>query len=172
MFLNTTHWKILHQFHVTKQIHLITLPCFAVTLPKHCRFVWGVENNCLIKLNELIDHHTICYTRLESVTFHRIITQHHTTNQVENDGKIPKCFDTAILANFGSLSRGQPHSPNVNHCVFIIFCFRSDWEPHNNEFLKAWDGLQRPTDTQSDWDIGKLMNTKKLKIYKKQYHLL
>ena len=113
--------------------------------------VWGVENNCLIKLNELIDQHTTCYTRLETVTFHRIITQHHTTNQVENDGRIPKCFDTAILANFGSLSRGEPHSSNVNHGIFIIFSFRGHWGPHNNEFLKTWDGLQRPTDPQSDW---------------------
>ena len=26
-----------------------------------------------------------------------------------------------LIANFGALSRGQPHSPNVNHCVFSIF---------------------------------------------------
>ena len=116
--------KILHQFHLRKQIHLITIPCFAVSLPKHCRLVWGVENNYLIKLNELIDYHTTCYPRLEPITFHRIITQRHTTKQVENDGRIPKCFDTAILVNLWSLSRGQPHSPNVNHCVFIIFYFR------------------------------------------------
>ena len=72
------------------------MPCFAVSLRKHCRLVWGVENNHLIKLNELIDHDTTCETRLETTTFQRIITQHHTTNQVENDGKIPKCFDTAV----------------------------------------------------------------------------
>ena len=86
----------------------------------------------MIKLNELIDQHTTCYTRLETVTFHRIITQHHTTNQVENDGRIPKCFDTAILANFGSLSRGQPRI---------------------NEFLKTWDGLQRDPQTHRVTEI-------------------
>ena len=41
------------------------------------------------------------------------------------------------MTNFRSLSRGQPQSPNVKHYVFIIFCFRGHWEPHNNEFLKT-----------------------------------
>ena len=58
--------------------------------------VWGVENNHLIKLNKLIDYHTTYYTRLETITFRRTITQHLTTNQVEDDGRIPKCFDTAV----------------------------------------------------------------------------
>ena len=88
--------KILHQFHHRNQIHLITLPCIAVSLPKHCRLAWRVEKKHLIKLNELIVHHTTCYIRLEIITSHRTITQHHNTNQAENDGKIPKCFDTAV----------------------------------------------------------------------------
>ena len=88
--------KILHQFQHRNQIYRITLPGIAVSLPKHGTVVRRVENNHLIKLNELIDHHTTCYIRLETITFHRTITQHHTTNQVENDGKILKCFNTAV----------------------------------------------------------------------------
>ena len=88
--------EILHQFYHRNQIHLITLPCIAVSLPKHCTLLWEIENNHVIKLNELIDHHTTCYTRIETITFHRTMTQHHTTNQVENDGRIPKCFDRAV----------------------------------------------------------------------------
>ena len=88
--------KILHQFNHRNQIHPTTLPCIAVSLPKHCRLVWGVENNHLIKRNELIDHHTTCDTRIETITFHKAILQHHNTNQVENDGRIPKYFDTAV----------------------------------------------------------------------------
>ena len=30
--------KILHQFDYRIQIHFITLPCIAVSLPEHCRF--------------------------------------------------------------------------------------------------------------------------------------
>ena len=71
------------------------------------------------------------------------------------------------MTNFGSLSRRQPHSPNVNYCIFIIFCFRGHWQPHNNQFLKTWDEFPRDPDPQGDWDIGKLMNTRKVKIYKK-----
>ena len=91
--------KILQQFHLRKQIHLKTLPCFAVNLSKHCRLVWEVENNhliILIKLIKLIDQHITCYSRLEATTFNRIITQHHTTNQVGIDGRIPKFFDTVV----------------------------------------------------------------------------
>ena len=59
---------------------------------------------------------------------------------------------------FWALSRGQSYSP----------CFRGHWQPHNNKFLKTWDGLQRdPSTLQNDWDIGKLTNTKKIKIFKK-----
>ena len=36
-------------------------------------------------------------------------------------------------ANFGSLLRGQPHSPDVNHCV-LHFSFEGHWEPCN----KVW----------------------------------
>ena len=64
---------------------------------KHCRLVWGVENNHLIKLKELIYQHFTCCTRIETITFHRTIAQHHNANQAENDGRIPKCFDTAVL---------------------------------------------------------------------------
>ena len=49
--------------------------------------------------------------------------------------------------NFGSLSRGQPQLPDVNHYVFIIFWLKNHWEPHKNEFLKTWNGLQ--TDQQT-----------------------
>ena len=35
-------------------------------------------------------------------------------------------------ANFGSLSRGQPHSPDVNHCVFLHFQPKGHRE-HRNE---------------------------------------
>ena len=74
--------------------------------------------------------------------------------------RIPKCFDTAVLlfflvlavnrrshihadlfhwtkTIFGSLPRQQSQSPDVNHCVSIIFCLKGDWEPHKNEFLKS-----------------------------------
>ena len=106
--------KILHQFHFycRNQIHLLTLPCIAVSLPKHCTLVWGVENNHLIKLNELFDHHTTCYTTLETITFHRAIT-HHTTNQVENDGRILNYFDTAVWMFLSSC----PESPS-EHPIF------------------------------------------------------
>ena len=53
-----------------------------------------------------------------------------------------------LKTNFGSLSRGQPHSPDVNHCVFIIFLFKGLWEPHNNKFLKTRDGLQTDPHTR------------------------
>ena len=33
-------------------------------------------------------------------------------------------------ANFGPLSRGQPHSPNVNHCL-LHFRPKGHWEPRN-----------------------------------------
>ena len=92
----TQNIENIHQFHHRSQIHLKTVPCIAVSFPKHCRLVWQVENNHLIKLNELIDHHITCYIRLETITFHRNITQHDTTNQVENDGRIPECLDTAV----------------------------------------------------------------------------
>ena len=36
-------------------------------------------------------------------------------------------FD-CLTAEFGSLSRGQPHSPIVNHCVFTIQSLRH-WDP-------------------------------------------
>ena len=51
------------------------------------------------------------------------------------------------MTNFWSLSRGQPHLPNVNHGVSIVFCFRGHRQPHNNEFLKTWDELQRDPQT-------------------------
>ena len=44
--------------------------------------------------------------------------------------------------NFGSLSRGQPQSFDVNHCVFITFWLRSQWELYKYELLKTWNGLQ------------------------------
>ena len=44
--------------------------------------------------------------------------------------------------NFGPLLREQPHSPNGNHYVFIIFLLKGHWERHNNKFLKTGDGLQ------------------------------
>ena len=34
------------------------------------------------------------------------------------------------MANFGPLSRGQPHSPDVNHCV-LHFRPEGHREPHN-----------------------------------------
>ena len=62
-----------------------------------------------------------------------------------------------LMTNFRSLLRGQPHSPNVNHCIFIIFCFKS----------LRWI-TKRLTDPPNDWDIDKVMNTKKVKnIWKK-----
>ena len=131
-----------------------------------------------------MDHHTTYYTRLETITFHRTIKQHHTTKQLENDGKIPKSFDTAVwilfwvlalnrrshthadystvifyllfghpTTNFGSLSRGEPHSPSVNHCVSIILCLRGHWQPHSNVFKNLGWIAKRPTDPQSDWDL-------------------
>ena len=92
-------------------------------------------------------------------------------------GRTPKCFDTAVwfflvlalnrrshihaeLFNsyflsailldqyqFRSLSRGQPQSPDVDHCVFIIFWLKGHKKHHKNEFLKTWNGLQ--TDPQT-----------------------
>ena len=35
------------------------------------------------------------------------------------------------MANFGPLSRGQPHSPDVNHCVFLHFRPEGHREPRN-----------------------------------------
>ena len=33
---------------------------------------------------------------VKTIKFCRTITQHCTINQVDNDGRIPKCFDTAV----------------------------------------------------------------------------
>ena len=63
--------------------------------------------------------------------------------------------------NFGSLSRRQPQSPDVNDCIFIIFWLKGHWEPRNNEFVKTRDRLQTDPQTHRLTDIGKLMNTKK-----------
>ena len=64
--------------------------------------------------------------------------------------------------NFGSLSIGQPHSPNVNHCVFIYFLTqRSLGTSHQRVFKNVRWIANRPTDTQTDWHKGKQMNTKK-----------
>ena len=64
--------------------------------------------------------------------------------------------------NFGSLSIGQPHSPNVNHCVFIYFLTqRSLGTSHQRVFINVRWIANRPTDTQTDWHKGKQMNTKK-----------
>ena len=34
------------------------------------------------------------------------------------------------MANFGPLSRGQPHSPDFNHCILHIRP-EGHWEPHS-----------------------------------------
>ena len=59
--------------------------------------------------------------------------------------------------NFGSFSRGQPQSLDVNHYVFIIFWLKSRWELHKNESLKTWNGLPTDplTDTKANWRIQK-----------------
>ena len=77
-------------------------------------------------------------------------------------------------ANIRSLSRGQPYSRDVNHRAFISFWLKGHWKPHNNEFLKTWDGLQtdsetyRLTDTYANWWTQKSKNLKK----KKKKHCL
>ena len=72
--------------------------------------------------------------------------------------------------NFGSLSKGQLQSPNVNHCTFIIFWLKGHWEPQKNKFLKTRNWLQtdpqphRLTDTKINWWIQKSKNLKKLTL--------
>ena len=34
-------------------------------------------------------------------------------------------------ANFGPLPRAQPHSPNLNHSVYVSFLPKGHWKPHN-----------------------------------------
>ena len=45
--------------------------------------------------------------------------------------------------HIGSLSKGQPHSCDVNHSVFISFWLKGHWEPPNNGVLKTWDGHKK-----------------------------
>ena len=74
-------------------------------------------------------------------------------------GKIPKCFDTIVWtffssstgqksyihadlfnylaaphSSFGSLSRGEPHSPDVNHCFHFFF----HWEVTGNFIITSF----------------------------------
>ena len=41
------------------------------------------------------------------------------------------------MANFGPLSRGQPHSPNVNHCIFLHFRPEGHREPRTLNMNKS-----------------------------------
>ena len=68
------------------------------------------------------------------------------------------------MTNFGSLSRREAHSLNVNHCVSIILCLRGHWQPHSKVFKNLGWIAKRPTEWLSH---GKLMNTKKVEIYQK-----
>ena len=71
------------------------------------------------------------------------------------------------MANFWVFPKGQLHSPNVNHSIFIIFCCKGHWESHSKEFIKTWDGLQkdpqthRLTNTKTNWWTQKSKNFKR-----------
>ena len=89
-------------------------------------------------------------------------------------------FNTYLLSamfgcpktNFWSLSRGQPHSPDINHCVFIIFWLKIHWKPHNNDSLKNWNGLKTDSQTHRLTDTWANWWTKKSKNLKRKQHCL
>ena len=61
-----------------------------------------------------------------------------------------------LTANYAPLERGQLHSPDVSHYVFIIFLSEGQWKPRNYDFFKTGDRLhtdgpiQRLTCRQTD----------------------
>ena len=70
------------------------------------------------------------------------------------------------MTNFRSLSRGQPQSPNVNHCAFIIFVSEVTGNPITTDFYKLeiyCKETHRPTESLRHWQTDE---HKKVKIYK------
>ena len=55
-----------------------------------------------------------------------------------------------LTANFVPLAMIQLHSPDANHCVFIIFSSEDQRNPRNDEVFETWDGLHIDAQTQTE----------------------
>ena len=71
--------KILHQFHDINQIHIITLPCIAASLLKHCRLCLGSRKQQLDKTEQISwpPHNMLHQTRNHPISQNHRTTSHY-----------------------------------------------------------------------------------------------
>ena len=83
--------------------------------------------------------------KMTSLPFHWKMKPPSETWFLEKNPNIKNCYQCSFsflyllfgcaIANFGPLSKGKPHSPEVDHCVLSNFQPEFHGEPHNESLL-------------------------------------